>query len=59
VLDGAVASEGAGKQLSARATLGVLARRVLEINATTANAFTLRMLPAFSLDVSSLFQQVG
>jgi hypothetical protein len=59
VLEGAVESEGAGKQLSARATLGVITRTVLEIKAIVASAFTLRMLPAYSLDVLSLIQQVG
>jgi hypothetical protein len=59
VLEGALESAGAGKQLSARATLGVITKIVLEIRAIAANALTLLMLPAYSLDVSSLFQQVG
>jgi dethiobiotin synthetase len=55
----ALESAGVGKQLSARAKLGVINKTVLEIRAIAANALTLLILPAYSLDESSLFQQVG
>jgi len=59
VLEGALERAGAGKQLSAKAALGVITKTVQEIRANLANTLTLRMLPAYSLDESSLFQQVG